>query len=172
MLSWVDKMVPEYIEGRQDMKKRSDQVDRSNPVEMNDLKQFNSMIDSMTYSLEWMTTGRQPNTYRGMDEKSVYQKRSYENIDLIPDIAEQLEENDINKKHLFMSREEKVILADILSSFSLRERQCYILHVGQKKSMSEIAYELGVSKSMVQQSIRRAKKKVEERMDKKSMIYA
>ncbi|WP_342538465.1 sigma factor-like helix-turn-helix DNA-binding protein [Sporosarcina sp. FSL K6-1540] len=172
MLSWVDKLVPEYIEGRQDMKKRADQVDRSNPIEMNDLKQFNSMIDSMTYSLEWMTTGRQPNTYRGMDEKSVYQKRSYENIDLIPDIAEQLEENDINKKHLFMSREEKVILADILSSFSLRERQCYILHVGQKKSMSEIAYELGVSKSMVQQSIRRAKNKVEERMDKKSMIYA
>lgn len=172
MLSWVDKLVPEYIEGRQEMKRRADQVDRSNPIEMNDLKQFNSMIDSMTYSLEWMTTGRQPNTYRGMDEKSVYQKRSYENIDLIPDIAEQLEENDINKKHLFMSREEKVILADILSSFSLRERQCYILHIGQKKSMSEIAYELGVSKSMVQQSIRRAKNKVEERMDKKSMIYA
>ncbi|QNK86443.1 sigma-70 family RNA polymerase sigma factor [Sporosarcina sp. resist] len=172
MLSWVDKMVPEYIEGRQDMKRRADQVDRSNPIEMNDLKQFNSMIDSMTYSLEWMTTGRQPNTYRGVDEKAVYQRRSYENIDLIPDIAEQLEENDVNKKHLFMTREEKVILADILSSFSLRERQCYILHVGQKKSMSEIAYELGVSKSMVQQSIRRAKNKVEERMDKKSMIYA
>lgn len=172
MLSWVDKMIPEYIEGRQDLKKWADQVDRDNPIEMNDLKQFNSMIDSMTYSLEWMTTGRQPNTYRGVDEKAVYQRRSYENIDLIPDIAEQLGENDVNKKHLFMSREEKVILADILSSFSLRERQCYILHVGQKKSMSEIAYELGVSKSMVQQSIRRAKNKIEERMDKKSMIYA
>ncbi|MET3657851.1 sigma factor-like helix-turn-helix DNA-binding protein [Sporosarcina psychrophila] len=172
MLSWVDKLVPEYIEGRQEMKKRADQVDRDNPIEMNDLKQFNSMIDSMTYSLEWMTTGRQPNTYRGVDEKAVYQRRSYENIDLIPDIAEQLEEESINKKHLFMTREEKVVLADILASFSLRERQCYILHVGQKKSMSEIAYELGVSKSMVQQSIRRAKNKVEERMDKKSMIYA
>ncbi|MEK5070725.1 sigma-70 family RNA polymerase sigma factor [Sporosarcina sp. FSL K6-1508] len=172
MLSWADKMIPEYIKGRQDLKKRADQVDRDNSIEMNDLKQLNSMIDSMTYSLEWMTTGRQPNTYRGVDEKAVYQRRSYENIDLIPDIAEQLEENDVNKKHLFMTREEKVILADILSSFSLRERQCYILHVGQKKSMSEIAYELGVSKSMVQQSIRRAKSKIEERMDKKSMIYA
>ncbi len=172
MLSWVDKMVPEYIEGRQDLKKRADQVDRDNPIEMNDLKQFNSMIDSMTYSLEWMTTGRQPNTYRGVDEKAVYQRRSYENIDLIPDIAEQLEKNDVNKKHLFMTQEEKVILADILSAFSLRERQCYILHVGQKKSMSEIAFELGVSKSMVQQSIRRAKNKIEERMDKDSLIYA
>lgn len=93
-------------------------------------------------------------------------------MDTIPDITEQLEDNNVNKKHLFMTREEKVILADIFSSFSLRERQCYIFHVAEKKSMSEIAYELGVSKSMVQQSIRRAKNKVEERMDKKSMIYA
>jgi len=48
MLSWVDKMVPEYIDGRQEMKKRADSVDRANPIEMNDLKQFNSM----TYLLE------------------------------------------------------------------------------------------------------------------------
>ncbi|MET3658365.1 sigma-70 family RNA polymerase sigma factor [Sporosarcina psychrophila] len=164
MLSWVDKMVPEYIEGRQEMKKRADQVDRSNPIEMNDLKQFNSMIDSMTYSLEWMTTGRQPNTYRGVDEKAVYQRRSYENIDLIPDIAEQLEEESINKKHLFMSREEKVILADILSSFSLRERTCYILHEGQKMSMAKIADELGITKRSVQQYIERARKKVQEKV--------
>lgn len=42
-----------------------------------------------------------------------------ENIDLIPDIAEQLEGNDINKKHLFMSGEEEVVLANIVVSFSL-----------------------------------------------------
>lgn len=173
MLNWADELIEEYTVGRQELKRRADQVDRNNPVEMNDLKQFNSMIDSMTFSLEWMTTGRQPGTYRGVDEKAVYQRRSYENIDLIPDIEMQLrEESDINKKHLFMTREEKVIMADILASFSLRERQCYILHVAQKRSMSDIANELGVSKSMVQQSIRRAKKKVYERMDKDSVIYA
>lgn len=167
MLSWVDKMVPEYIEGRQEMKKRANQVDRSNPIEMNDLKQFNSMIDSMTYSLEWMTNGRQPNTYRGVDEKAVYQRRSYENIDLIPDIAVQLkDESDNDKKHLFMTREEKIILADILSSFSLRERQCYILHMAQGMSWSEIADELGVSKSTVQTHITRARSKVEKRIQK------
>lgn len=173
MLNWADELIQEYTAGRQDLKRRADRISRDNPVEMQDLKQINSMIESMTFSIEWMQTGRQPGTYRGVDEKAVYQRRSYENIDLIPDIAEQLkEEGDINKKHLFMTREEKVIMADILASFSLRERQCYILHVGQKKSMSEIAYELGVSKSMVQQSIRRAKSKIKERVDKDSVIYA
>lgn len=166
MLSWADELIQEYTGGRQELKRRADQVDRNNPVEMNDLKQFNSMFDSMTYSLEWMTTGRQPNTYRGVDEKAVYQRRSYENIDLIPDIAEQLkEEGDINKKHLYMTREEKVIMADILASFSLRERQCYILHEAQKMSMSAIADELGISKGTVQGYIEKARKKVRERVD-------
>ena len=164
MLSWADELIQEYISSRQELKKRADQIDRDNPIEMNDFKQINSMIESMTFSLEWMTTGRQPGTYRGVDEKAVYQRRSYENIDLIPDIAEQLESDDINKKHLFMSREEKVIMTDILASFSLRERQCYILHVAQGMSWSKIADELGVSKSMVQQSIKRARKKIDSRI--------
>lgn len=171
MLNWADQLIQEYTVGRQELKQRADQLDRDNPIDMQDLKQFNSMIADMSFSLEWMTTGRQPGTFRGVDEKSVYQRRSYENIDLIPDIAEQLESEDINKKHLFMTREEKIILADILASFSLRERQCYLLHIAQKRSMSDIATELGVSKSMVQQSIRRAKKKVQDRVEKDSVIY-
>ena len=170
MLSWADKLIHEYTGGRLELKKRADQIDRNNPIEMNDLKQINSMIESMTFSLEWMTTGRQPGTFRGVDEKAVYQRRSYENIDLIPDIAEQLENEE--EKQLYMTKEEKIILADILSSFSLRERQCYILHVAQGKSMNAIGIELGVSKSMVQQSIRRAKKKIKERIGRESMIYA
>ncbi|WP_342505641.1 sigma-70 family RNA polymerase sigma factor [Sporosarcina sp. FSL K6-2383] len=166
MLSWADELIQEYTDGRQDLKKRADQIDRDNPIAMEDLKHINSMIESMSFSLEWMTTGRQPGTYRGVDEKAVYQRRSYENIDLIPDIEMQLrEENDINKKHLFMTKEEKIILADILASFSLRERQCYILHMAQGMSWSKIADELGVSKSMVQQSINRARKKINSRIN-------
>ncbi|MCM3712015.1 sigma factor-like helix-turn-helix DNA-binding protein [Sporosarcina luteola] len=71
-----------------------------------------------------------------------------------------------------MTREGKIILADILASFSLRERQCYLLHIAQNRSMGDIAVELGVSKSMVQQSIRRAKKKIKDRVEKDSVIYA
>lgn len=168
MLNWADQLIQEYIEGRQVLKKKAAQLDRENPIDMQDLKQFNSMIESITFSLDWMTTGRQPGTFRGVDEKAVYQRRSYENIDLIPDIEMQLrEENDINKKQLFMTREEKIIMADILASFSLRERQCYLLHTAQGMSWSAIAEELGISKSTVQQSINRARKKVEKRLGKK-----
>lgn len=165
MLNWADRLIPEYTKHRLDLKKRADQVNRSNPVEVNDLKQINSMIESMSFSMEWMETGKQPGTFRGIDEKAVYQRRSYENIDLIPDIERELREaNDINKKKLELTKEEKVILSDILSSFSLRERQCYILHEGQGMSWAEIAEELMISKSTVQTHITRARKKVHKRI--------
>ena len=166
MLNWADQLIDEYKSGRQELKKRADQIDKNNPIEMQDLKQINSMIESMSFSLEWMTTGRQPGTFRGVDEKAVYQRKSYENIDLIPDIEKELrEENDINKRHLFMTKEEKITLADILASFSLRERQCYILYEGRKMSMGAIGEELGISKSAVQYYIRMARKKVKERIE-------
>lgn len=161
MLSWADKLIQGYTTGRQELIRRADSIDRENPIEREDLKHINSMIESMTFSLDWMKSGRQPGTFRGADEKAVYQKRSYENINLIPDIAEQLDSQ--QPKELYMMREERVILADILSSFSQRERICFLLHVGHKKSMGEIAAELGVSKSTVQTHINRAKLKVKER---------
>src|SRR5690606_14478724 len=96
---------------------------------------------------------------------AIYHVRSYGNMDLIPDIEEELRaENDINKRHVFMTKEEKIILSEILCSFSQRERICYLLHVGHNKSYGEIANELGISRSTVQTHITRAKAKVKQRM--------
>lgn len=58
MLSWANKLIQEYTSGRQELRKRADQIDRNNPIEMDDLKQINSMIVSKTFSLEWMTDGK------------------------------------------------------------------------------------------------------------------
>lgn len=63
-----------------------------------------------------------------------------------------------------MTREEKIILADILSSLSHRERYCYIMHISQGFSMSKIAKEIGLSKGTVQMYIKRAKEKVKDRV--------
>ncbi|MFP3514020.1 RNA polymerase subunit sigma-70, partial [Peribacillus sp. SIMBA_075] len=84
-----------------------------------------------------------PGTFKGIDKKSIYQHQSFSNMDFIPDITEQLEEG---PKQLYMTAEEKIILADIFASLSLRERQCYILHTAAQLSMSEVAEELGLSK--------------------------
>lgn len=156
MDNWADRLIQEYTEGKIELnalKERS--------IDALDIKQINSMIDSMSYSIDWMTTGRQPGTYRGVDKRGIYQRQFIQTIECIPDIMEQLE---VEPKQLYMTREEKIILADILASLSLRERECYILHIAQGISMGRIADIVGLKKRTVQQYIERARNKVEVRI--------
>lgn len=161
MKVWADELLHEYGIHKKDLERRRDRLDRNDFHSKQDLTQINSMIESMNFSMEWLETGRQPGTFKGIDKKSIYQHQSFSNMDFIPDITEQLEEG---PKQLYMTAEEKIILADIFASLTLRERQCYILHYAAGKSWSLIADELGVSKSRVQQAIIRAKKKISARV--------
>ena len=156
MDNWADRLIQEYTEGKKELnllKERS--------IDAEDVKQINSMIDSMSYSIDWMTSGRQPGTYRGVDKRGIYQRQFIQTIECIPDITEQLE---AEPKQLYMTREEKIILADILTSLSHRERYCYIMYVSQGLSMSKIAESIGIKKRTVQQYIERARKKVKEKV--------
>lgn len=51
-------------------------------------------------------------------------------------------------------------LVEGISSFAKRERQCYFMHTVEGMSFSKVAAELGISKGSVQQSIERARKKL------------
>ncbi|MEV9639494.1 sigma factor-like helix-turn-helix DNA-binding protein [Mammaliicoccus sciuri] len=163
MLDWANDLIEEYTVGQLELIKRADQLDRKNPDAMDDLTQINSMIESMAFSIDWMATGRQPGTYRGAEKRAIYQRQYIESMETIPDIAEQLEED---HKHLYISKDERLILADIFASMSHRERQCYVLHEGQGMSMGKIADEVGLKKRTVQQYIERARQKVRERVEK------
>ncbi|RST60232.1 sigma-70 family RNA polymerase sigma factor [Siminovitchia terrae] len=163
MPNWADKLIQEYSDGKSQLLRASKNLDKKNPVESEYKTMINSMVEDMDFAIEWLETGRQPGTYRGVDKRSVYQIRSLENMDLIPDIADQLD--DVNERKPLMTREEKIILQDILSSFSRRERQCYLLNVAQGMSWATIADELGISKSSVQTHIKRARNKVEKRIN-------
>ncbi|GIN89867.1 hypothetical protein J22TS1_09180 [Siminovitchia terrae] len=157
MPNWADKLIQEYSDGKRQLLKASKNLDKKNLVESEYKTMINSMAEDMDFVIEWLETGRQPGTYRGVDKKSVYQIRSLESMDLIPDIEEQLD--DVNERKPLMTKEEKNILQDILSSFFRRERQCYLLNVAQGMSWVAIANELGISKSSVQTHIKRARNK-------------
>lgn len=152
MDNWADRLIHEYNEGKKELNQLKERS-----IDAEDIKQINSMIDSMSYSIDWMTTGRQPGTYRGVDKRGVYQRQYIQSMEVVPDIVEQLESE---PKQLYMTREEKIILAEIMASLSHRERYCYIMFISQGLSMSKIAEEIGVSKATVQCYINRAKSKV------------
>ncbi len=161
MSIWADQLIEEYTDGKRQLKQHRDYLDREDPTDREDMKLINGMVGDMEFAIEWMGTGKQPGTFRGIDRRAVYQRRSMESMDLIPDIASQL---DINEHELYMSDFQKETLLNIFTSFSHRERQCYILHTAQGMSMQQIADEIGLKKRTVQQYIERARKKVEQRV--------
>lgn len=164
MSNWVDEMIASYTAHRRSLSGLKKDIKPENNM---DEKVINSMIRDMTEAIEWLETGRDPKVMKGIHVNSVYHVQLMDNMDMIPDIEAQLrEENDINKRDLYLTKEEKIILGDIFSSFSLRERQCYILHEGQGMSMQSIGDELGLKKRTVQQYIERARVKVKSRIEK------
>lgn len=162
MKVWADELLHEYGIHKKDLERRQERLDRNDFHSKQDLAQINSMIESMNFSMEWLETGRQPGTFKGIDKKSIYQYQSFSNMDFLPDITEQLEEV---PKQLYMTAEEKIILADIFASLSLRERQCYILHEASEMSMEKIADEVGIERRTVQQYIERAREKIKSRVE-------
>lgn len=158
MTNWVDELVPEYKEGRRNLKSMHLEL-TDNEIDRLDKSQVNSMIDSMSFSIEWMETGRQPGVYRGADKRDAYRVKQYEDMDIIPDITEQLEQE---REPLYMSREQRVELLHLFRSFSDRERECFIMYEAEQMSMNQIAIKLNLTKATVQSYINRARNKVKE----------
>lgn len=152
MDNWVDKLIIEYEEGRKDLYGIKNKLGDSE-LDKLDRTQINSMIHDMSFSIEWMKTGRMPGKLRGIDKRSAYQRRVLLDMDLFPSL-------DIEPKPRRLTEKEKRDIYEVLLILSHRERQCYLLHMAQGWSMQEIADELGVTKSSVQKYIERAKNKV------------
>lgn len=124
-----------------------------------DKKLINSMIGSTTKIIEWIETGKNPYYQKGIDVNNVYHLQYLSNMDIIPDVTEQIA---AEREPLELTIEQKQTLIKVFQALSDRERDCFILHVSQRKSMQEIANELSISKASVQSYIHRARGKIKE----------
>lgn len=158
--NWADELLMQYDDGRSELRKMGDELNMDDLKDKQDKKQINSMINDMSFSIDWMKTGRRPGNMRGIDKRSAYQRRALVDMDLFPSL-------DIQPKEKEIGEERKKILVNILVNLSHRERQCYLLHMAQGWSLAEIAGELRLSKRTVQQYVDRAKKKIKNVMKDK-----
>lgn len=152
---WVDQLISEYEQGRKELYSMKAQLGESELDQM-DKSKINSMIGDMSYSIEWMKLGRRPGNLRGIDQRAIYQRTSFMDMDLFAS-----ENNDESDE---ISERTKKMLVDLLIGMSRRERQCYLLHMAQGWSMQEIAEDLGISKPSVQKFIDRAKVKIKRKL--------
>lgn len=152
MNNWVDKLVNEYEEGRKELRRMKNKLGNSE-LDRLDKTQINSMINDMTYAIEWMLIGKRPGNLRGIEKRSAYQRRVLLDMDLFPSW-------DLEPKRKELTEEQKKLIVNILLCLSHRERQCYLLHMAEGWSLQEIADELKISKSTVQKYVERAKNKI------------
>lgn len=151
--NWVDNLLAEYEHGKKALEDMKKKLDPEVEMEQKDIKVIDEMIKDMSYAMNWMHIGREPDSYGGVDKRSAYQRRVIYDMDLLPSL-------DIEPTERKLKENEKVMITEILLVLSARERQCYLLHMAQGWSMGEISEELNIAKSSVQQFIQRAKKKV------------
>lgn len=155
-MNWADELITEYEQGRKTLYEMKDNLGDSE-IDKLDKTQINSMIDSMTYSIDWMETGREPGNLRGVDKRDIYRIKQYSEMDIIPDITEQLR---LEREPLCLNQEQRQALILLFRKLSDRERQCFIMYEAEQLSMQQIANRLGIKKSTVQQYIERAREKV------------
>lgn len=176
--AWADVLLMEYEDGRKGLGEMKTQLDLQSaewmgdqdPTEIDieikeaiernkqDKSKINSMMNTMSESIEWMRIGREPNTFGGIDKKAAYQRKSMENMDLFKSL-------DIMPEERTLTEEEKQAIFNMMIDFTPRQRQCYLMHNAYMMTYQEIALELGLGRSTVQKHIERAKQKLSCRAD-------
>lgn len=125
--------------------------------DLEDKKLINSMIDSTTQIIEWIETGKNPYYEKGVDKRNAYHTQYLSNMDVLPDINEQLREE---REPLHLTIEQKRVIKKVFDVLSDRERDCFILHEASGLSMSQVGKALGIAKTTVQNHIENARRKI------------
>src|SRR5690625_43644 len=152
------ELLLEYRQSRDDLLKMIENLGNSE-LDKLDKRLINSMIDSVTKSIEWLETGRNPYYQQGIDVRYAYDITRLPYMDILPDLQDHLT---VESEPLEITDEHIDIFKKVISVLSDREWECFVLHNASCMSMSEIADKLDISKSTVQTHIKRARGKIKE----------
>lgn len=149
-MTWVKALIKDYRKSRSKVISYRDSIDPL--AEWETVKELNSMIADMSYAIEWMRTGRQPYTRRGVDVRDAYKRSMLMDMDLLPSTPPEQE--------MRITEQQKAAAAKVLMLLSPRELECYLLHVSNGLSLAEVGKATKLSKRSVQEYVLRAKTKV------------
>lgn len=131
-----------------------------------ELKIRNETISSLTFIIEWLTTGRQPGTTRGIENRAAYDREvSFENswiqkrADHRQDIPLEIEDDEILNEIQFKNQTDEKLVKQIISSFTPRQKEVLEL-IANDYSQAEVGEMLGVTQQAVSDTIARYKQKV------------
>jgi positive control factor len=122
-----------------------------------DLSVVRGMIRDLEYAIEWMTTAKEPGTYKGIQHRKAYEHKCMppEFFTQIPSQEPMSDEaaNDIKQEAI------DFLLADLTGL----EKDIYLLVKGNNHSQSSAARLLNISRSNASSKFKKAEEKVQNR---------
>lgn len=122
------------------------------------IRDLGNMIADVDYILNWLETGRNPNSVRGVERR--YERPwPPEWLDRYQSPAGWSVERETVTREL--TEDERFRIEEAMRDLSQRERQCFMMYVVDGMSYGEIARELHLAKGAVQTHVQRAREKIE-----------
>lgn len=143
-------LILEYKKAKKSMERDKAKMDDPLKIEI-----ANQIISDMDYAIRWMKTGEQPDAYsRAVESKSAYSRRALLDLELFPclDITPTADR--------IITDNRKRAVMQVIQHLTERQLTCFLLHTAHMRSMQEIADELGIAKSTVQEHLDNAEKKI------------
>jgi positive control factor len=125
--------------------------------DVENMRLLGEMIGDLQWSLEWMQTGRQPESRRGVERRAAYQReRPIDPIHFQRYVYRQA----FQREEGVVSNEEMQRVEEALRVLTPLEREVYVMSRGRGISYAEIAGYLGVKRTTVACKIERAERKM------------
>lgn len=136
-----------------------------------DKKIINSWISNLNYSIKWMEIGRQPNSMRGIERRSVYQNQILVDPSTLKDTIE--ENQDVFKVDDEQEEESLEYLESLteerLDMLSKRDRDIYLMSINGMPA-NEIAEYMHMKYNTVYKIIERSRQKIIDKNESQNVI--
>jgi RNA polymerase sigma factor (sigma-70 family) len=123
---------------------------------VDDRKHINSMISDCQLVIEKLNRGFSPAAGRRMSRLSMLQRETLTD----PKLMQSYIRNSFANSPFNLNDWERFRLEDAMYRLSDRERECYLLAIGECYSFADIAELFGINKGSVQTNVERARKKI------------
>lgn len=165
----MQELIQEYTETLHSVERMRDKATEDDKIILG------SMASDLKYAIQWMMTGRQPGTRRGVERLAAYQKeKSFDPLIMQKFFRSTCDSyywtEDGNQENA-ITEWDKNRIEDALSVLTEREKEVYLMSRGQMLSYEDIAKLLCVSKSTIQKTIERAENKIYKQISQSLFSY-
>ncbi len=158
-MSWTERLIEDYRKSKSKITRYRARLLRIDKKELTDrqaeeIVKLNEIVNSMVFAIEWMRTGHEPGTYRGIDRRGAYREPRVLDKDLFPSLQEPKD------KTFRLTPADREYALAVIGCLSEREFNCLMLHAVNRMSYSDIGETLKLSRHTVRVYVERARKKI------------